>query len=51
MWRNGFGPSLKAALFRRIKFVSNDAMFQKAINWVMDQENVAHQQRGNFHGI
>jgi hypothetical protein len=38
---------VKAELFRKIKFVNNDAMFQKAIDWVMDQENVAHCQRGN----
>jgi hypothetical protein len=33
---------VKAGLFQKIKFVNNDAMFQKAIDWVMDQENVAH---------
>ncbi len=39
---------VKAELFRKIKFVNNDAMFQKAIDLVMDQENVAHCQRGSF---
>jgi hypothetical protein len=39
---------VKAELFRKIKFVNNDVMFQQAITWVMDQEHVAHQQRGNF---
>ena len=39
---------VKAELFRKIKFVNNDAMFQQAITWVMDQEHVARQQRGSF---
>ncbi len=42
---------VKAKLFRKIKFVNNDAMFQKAIDWVIDQENVAHCQRGSFQTV
>jgi hypothetical protein len=42
---------VKAELFRKIKFVNNDAMFQRAINLVMDRENVAHHQRGRFQMI
>jgi hypothetical protein len=40
---------VKAKLFLKIKFVNyGDAMFQKAINCVMDQENVAHHKCGSF---
>lgn len=42
---------VKAELFRKIKFVNNDAMFQRAINQVMDRENVANHQRGRFQMI
>jgi hypothetical protein len=39
---------VKSNLFRRIKFVNSDAMFEQAIRLVMDHERVGDQQRGQF---
>ena len=39
---------VKSELFRKIKFINNDAMFQRAINWVMDHEKVVYRKRGEF---
>jgi hypothetical protein len=37
---------VKAEVFRRIKFINSDTMFEQAIKLVMDRENVPDQQRG-----
>ena len=39
---------VKSDIFRKIKFINSDASFQKAINLVMDHENVPEEQRGRF---
>ncbi len=39
---------VKSDIFRRIKLINSDASFQKAINLVMDHENVPEEQRGRF---
>ena len=39
---------VKSVIFRKIKFVNSDAMFQKAIKLVMDHEDVPEHQRVRF---
>ncbi len=39
---------VKTEVFRRIKFINSDTMFEQAIKLVMDCENVPDQQRGQF---
>ncbi|MGL6009651.1 MAG: hypothetical protein ACRC1D_09370 [Culicoidibacterales bacterium] len=39
---------VKSVIFRKIKFINSDAMFQKAINLVMDHEDVPNHQRMRF---
>ena len=39
---------VKASVFRRIKFINSDIMFQKAFKLVIDQEAVPPHQRGQF---
>ncbi len=39
---------VKASVFRRIKFINSDIMFQKAFKLVIDQETVPPHQRGQF---
>lgn len=40
---------VKNKLFRKVKFVNNDVMIQKAMKLVMDHEGVAESKRVNFH--
>jgi hypothetical protein len=42
---------VKTDIFRQIKFINSDAMFQKAITLVMDHENVPHNRRGQYQSI
>ncbi len=42
---------VKTEIFRRIKFINSDAMFQKAITLVMDHENVPQNRRGQYQSI
>jgi hypothetical protein len=42
---------VKTDIFRRIKFINSDAMFQKAITLVMDHENVPQNRRGQYQSI
>jgi hypothetical protein len=39
---------VKCSIFRRIKFINSDMMFQKAFKLVIEQEAVPHHQRGQF---
>ena len=39
---------VKTEVFRRIKFINSDTMFEQAIKLVMDRENVPDQQQGQF---
>ena len=51
MSRTEFGYLFKTDIFRRIKFINSDAMFQKAIALVMDHENVPQNRRGQYQSI
>ena len=42
---------VKTDIFRRIKFINSDAMFQKAITLVMNHENVPQNRRGQYQSI
>ncbi|KAI2514250.1 hypothetical protein MHU86_143 [Fragilaria crotonensis] len=42
---------VKTDIFRRIKFINSNAMFQKAITVVMDHENVPQNWRGQYQSI
>jgi hypothetical protein len=39
---------VKTDVFRRIKFINSDTMFEQAIKLVMDHENIPEQQRDQF---
>jgi len=39
---------VKSTIFRKIKFINSDAMFQRAMTLVMDNEAVPSQMRGKF---
>jgi hypothetical protein len=42
---------VKTDIFRQIKFIKSNAMFQKAITLVMDHENVPHNRRRQYQSI